>query len=76
MNTTEILFAMHILSGHFVPHVEKDSLQGINGIAFNSAVHVVPFTHNLSPFDVIVCHVHASCIGCLAVYDNDFPVVS
>ena len=55
---------------------EEDFLQGIYLASVDTTVHVVPFSHHLCSFYIIVGHVHTACIGYLAVDDYDFSVVT
>ncbi len=65
-----------MLSAHLVPHFQEDVLQRVYLVTVDAAMHVVPGTHNLCTFDVIVGHVHTACIGYLSVDDNNLAVVT
>ena len=39
-------------------------------------MHVVPFAHSFCAFDVVVGHIHATCIGYGAIDDHNFAVVA
>ena len=67
---------MYVLSTYFVPHLEEDFLQGIHFTTINAAMHVVPFTHYLCTFYIIVGNVHATCIGDLSVDDYNLSVIT
>ena len=73
---TEVFCAIYMLSAHLVPHFQEDGLQRVHLVTVDTAVHVVPGTHNLCSLDVIVGHVHTACIGYLSVDDNNLAVVA
>ena len=59
-----------------LPDTCEDDLQVVDDGAFQSAVHVAPFTHLFCTYDVIVGHVHSTGIGNLSVDDYDFTMVT
>ena len=72
----EILLTLYLLSAHLVPHLEENALQRVHLFALDAAVHVSPLSHLLRAFDIIIGHVHASCIGHQAINNHNFAVVT
>ena len=71
-----ILWAVNILLSGFVPYTQEDTLQFIYRIAFDATVHIVPFTHLISTFNIIVGNVHTARICHASVNDNYLTMVA
>ena len=70
--TTIVVFhTADILVGGAIPNLHEDALQLIDGITLYATVHIAPFTHLFSTFDIVVCHIHTSRISDAPV-DNDY----
>ena len=72
----EIFFASNTLFRGFIPHAAENLMQFVDNRTFYAHVHVVPVTYARNAFNVIVCHIHATCIGYLAVDDHYLSVVA
>ena len=71
-----VFHAADVLAGRAVPYPEEDGLQLVDGVAFDAAMHVAPFTHLFRTFNIIVGHIHAAGIGYLTVDDHNLAVVA
>ena len=66
----------HRFVGGLLPDTGEDLLQVVHGRAFDPTMHITPFAHLFRANDIVVGHVHAACVGRLAVDDHDLTVVT
>ena len=74
--TIIILRPLQSFASRLLPYLHEDSLQRVDLVAFDAAVHVAPRAHLLRAIDVVVGDVHATGIGNLSVDDDDFAMVA
>ena len=65
-----------VLARYLLPGMHEDAVKVVDHAALQTAMHVAPSSHLLGALDVVVGHVHSSCVGHVAVDDHNLAVVA
>ena len=75
--TTIIIFlSTYILACGTIPYSKEYLLQFIDGITFNTAMHIAPFAYLLGAFDVVVGYIHTTSISYTTINDYYLAVIA
>ena len=70
-----LLSSQHFTRLH-LPHRNEYQMEVVHRSAFNMHVHISPRTYFLDTRDVVISHIHASCVRHSSVYHHNLAVVS